>query len=416
MKKLIVILILAIFTVNLYSQNFSISADLRARYEMRNGYATLRPDSALPANFISQRSRIIFNYENEKIKLRFSPQNVKVWGDVLSTSKNDINNSMHEAYGEVLINKTLSIKLGRQELNYDNARIFGNVDWTMQARSHDAIIFKIKLDSLHNLHLGAAYNSQTETNFKQNYTLPQYKTLQYLWYHGKFQTINISVLGLNNGMPYLDNRKEKIAFSQTSGLFANYQENNLSWEIAYYMQTGKIGKNNVNTMNANANIDYQISKRFKTGLGFEYISGKSNNDVSTDVKSFNPLYGTNHKFNGYMDFFYVGNHINTVGLIDMYANINYKHKNFAAKLTPHLFQSAESVYFAGEKQSKDLGTEIDFTMNYSLYKDCVIECGYSQIFATKTLEMLKTGNKNNSNNWAYVMIKINPQLFSSNLK
>ena len=30
--------------------------------------------------------------------------------------------------------------------------------------------------------------------------------------------------------------------------------------------------------------------------------------------SFTPFYGTNHKFNGHMDYFYVGNHIGNVGL------------------------------------------------------------------------------------------------------
>ena len=36
------------------------------------------------------------------------------------------------------MNEKFAFKVGRQEINYDDARIFGNVDWAMQARSHDA--------------------------------------------------------------------------------------------------------------------------------------------------------------------------------------------------------------------------------------------------------------------------------------
>ncbi|MDZ7608893.1 MAG: hypothetical protein U5K79_25710 [Cyclobacteriaceae bacterium] len=49
--------------------------------------------------------------------------------------------------------------------------------------------------------------------------------------------------------------------------------------------------------------------------------------TDTNDKSFNPLYGTNHKFYGYMDYFYVGNshgqvgNGTTSGLIDLIKNL-----------------------------------------------------------------------------------------------
>jgi hypothetical protein len=35
------------------------------------------------------------------------------------------------------LTEAFSMKLGRQEVIYDNSRIFGNVDWAQQGRSHD---------------------------------------------------------------------------------------------------------------------------------------------------------------------------------------------------------------------------------------------------------------------------------------
>jgi hypothetical protein len=47
------------------------------------------------------------------------------------------------------------------------------------------------------------------------------------------------------------------------------------------------------------------------------------NDTSSDVKSFNSLYGTNHKFNGWVDYFYVGNHAESIGLVDINTVFGY---------------------------------------------------------------------------------------------
>lgn len=411
MKKYLILIALSL-GLAAKAQQFEINTDLRARFENRNGYGTLKPDTEKAASFISQRTRILFDYSFKNIKLRVSPQNVKTWGDVITTSKTDANNAFHEAYGEIKMNEKFSFKLGRQEINYDDARIFGNVDWTMQGRSHDAFILKFNPNVKNQLHLGLALNANKETNFYENYTVAQYKSFQYLWYHTDFKKINLSVLALNNGMPYLDGSEEKIDYSQTLGSRLVFK--NESWNIdgAAYLQTGKLADNTVNANYLSANVGYKFSTNFNTTLGFERLSGKDQNDTSPDVKSFNPLYGTNHKFNGYMDYFYVGNHINSVGLNDVYVTFGYEKNKLSAKLTPHYFASAAAIYIASEKQDNYLGTELDFTVAYKMYDYVTIDAGFSQMFASTSMEVLKTGNKNAGNNWAFLSVKINPNLFA----
>ncbi len=399
-------------TITISAQQFDINADLRARFENRNGYGTLKPDTEKAASFISQRTRLIFDYSFKNIKLRVSPQNVKTWGDVTTTSKTDANSAFHEAYGEIKMDEKFSFKLGRQEINYDDARIFGNVDWTMQARSHDAFLLKFNPNSKNQIHFGLALNANKETNFYENYAVLQYKSLQYLWYHTDFEKLNFSILALNNGMPYLVGTEEKIDYSQTLGSRLVFKNGSLSIDGAAYLQTGKIADKSLSANYLSANISYKFSATLNATSGFERLSGKDQNDTSTDVKSFNPLYGTNHKFNGYMDYFYVGNHANSVGLTDVYATLNYEKNKFSAKLTPHYFASAATIYKAGEKQNSYLGTELDFTLEYKMYDYVTIDAGFSQMFATTTMEVLKGGNKNAGNNWAFLSIKINPNLFN----
>ena len=398
------------------AQQFDINADLRARFENRNGYGTLKPDKEKAASFISQRTRIVFDYSFKNIKLRFSPQNVRTWGDVITTSKSDANGAFHEAYGEIKMDEQFSFKLGRQEINYDDARIFGNVDWAIQARSHDAFLLKFNPNSKNQIHLGLALNANKETNFYENYAVLQYRSLQYIWYHTDFKNLNFSVLVLNNGMPYLDGTEEKLDYSQTIGSRLVYKKENLSIDGAAYLQTGTIATNSVSANYFSANINYKTKSNFNAGLGFELLSGKDQNDTSTDIKSFNPLYGTNHKFNGYMDYFYVGNHNNSVGLTDVYANLSFEKNKYSLKLTPHYFASASSLYSAGEKQDNYLGTELDLTFGYKMYDYVSVDAGFSQMFASSSMEILKTGNKNAGNNWAFLSIKINPNIFTNNVE
>ena len=61
MKKCL-ILIALLLGVIAKAQQFDINADLRARFENRNGYGTIKPDAERAASFISQRTRLIFNY------------------------------------------------------------------------------------------------------------------------------------------------------------------------------------------------------------------------------------------------------------------------------------------------------------------------------------------------------------------
>ncbi len=106
---------------NLLGQ-FILSGELRPRMESRHGYSTLADESSKTAIFISQRSRINFSFNHEEYKIGLSIQDVRVWGD--EEQLKDISSAVvHEAWGEIKINHYLSVKLGRQELPYDDHRL-----------------------------------------------------------------------------------------------------------------------------------------------------------------------------------------------------------------------------------------------------------------------------------------------------
>ncbi|MEO6357052.1 MAG: alginate export family protein, partial [Ferruginibacter sp.] len=131
----------------------TLTGQIRTRTELRDGLGTLKPATNSAAFFTSQRSRLTFNYKMNHIVFQTSLQDIRVWGQDASTISNADGSKLgvHEAWAEIsLANKKdtsfqhsavdyFGVKIGRQELLYDDSRLLGNLDWLQQARRHDAI-------------------------------------------------------------------------------------------------------------------------------------------------------------------------------------------------------------------------------------------------------------------------------------
>lgn len=414
MKKLILLAGLGMLSSTVFAQEFGVDLQLRPRVEYRHGYKTLVPDNVDAATFVSQRSRLNFNYGSEKLNAYISLQNVRVWGDVNTLSATDVNGTaIHEAWASFNLSPEFSFKMGRQEIVYDDSRIFGNVDWAQAGRSHDAFIATYQPNANNRLDVGLALNAEDETLFKANYDVNNYKSFQYAWYHTSFGNLNLSLLALNTGFTFVENTEQDVDYNQTLGTHLNFGQDKLKVDASAYFQTGKIDDRHVSAYNLAGNLHYQLDSNFNLGVGAELLSGTDMDATSNKIKSFNPLFGTNHKFNGWMDYFYVSNHINSVGLLDINLPLKYQKEKVTLQLIPHLFSSAATVVDrSGNKKDNYLGTEIDFAFGYKIADNIDFQLGYSHMFATDTMEVLKGGNHKNTTNWAWAMFVFKPKLFT----
>ncbi len=385
-------------------------ADIRMRYEFRNGYAAPRPDSAKAAHFVTQRNRLRIEYRDSRLKLRITPQNVRVWGDVATMSRSDINMQLHEAWAELALGKRADVRIGRQELDYDDARILGNVDWNMQARSHDVIRISYRPDSLQQLHAGAALNAGRESLFKENYPVAnQYRLMQFGWYRVGSAARSLSLLVLNQGIPFFDGLQEKLAWNQTMGFRALRRTKDWHAELSSYLQTGHIGKRPLLAWQMAATASTNISEKWKLTAGMERLSGQPLPGEKRTLGSFNPWFGTNHKFNGYMDYFYVGNHLNNIGLLDLHGSVDWHAGRTGIQLTSHYFAAAVPVGLPVQ-QGRKLGVELDATVRFAIGRFSSLVGGYSQMIASPLLGYIKGGGYGKTNNWFYTSLNISPQI------
>jgi hypothetical protein len=400
---------------------FVIDGQMLQRAEYRHGHIEpLRKDQKA-AKFITQRARLQALYSFENLNLFMSVQDIRTWGDSPQVKRDDNNFSLHEAYAHYKFDKQWSIKVGRQELNYDNARFLGNLDWFMQGRAHDFAMIRYEKGN-RKLHIGGGYN-QNGGNLpvvEVPYLVPnQYKSAQMLRYENKSETWHYSFLAWNEsrqntqleGNPHFDNLTfglPNLQYTLGKNQFSGF---------AYY-QTGKdfVGK----SLSAHdVSAQYQrtffynetAGKRFRMIVGFELLSGTNTTETENNY-SFNPLYGTNHLFNGYMDAFYVANrHLNSVGLNDYYLKGRYEISNkFFAQLDYHYFQANANVNNGVEKLSSGLGSEIDLSLGYIMSPVFSIQGGYSHLFQTDTYDFIKGGNLQSTQNWVYIMLIFRPNI------
>ncbi len=440
------------------SQTIKVDGEIRPRAEYRNGYKQLLPTDAKAAFAISQRTRFNAFYGSKLFKAYVSMQDVRVWGDVPQLDKGSSNSfGIHQAWGEYFFNEKFSFKVGRQELVYDDSRILGNVGWAQQARAHDLALFKYEKKGL-KIHLGLAFNQMSESLSGTGYYISMngdgsvnpmaknYKTMQFLWLHTKIGEAGLSFLFLNNGMESVSytrdlsgqvtNTEFETLYSQTIGARFTPTLGPVKLAAAAYYQMGKVkaDTNSLSAMYFALSASFKASDKMTIIGGFEYLSGRSSKDAYENpdqFKSFTPLYGTNHKFNGHMDYFYVGNHGNSVGLIDLYATLKMKFGKWSVFATPHYFMAAADVYKpktviksdfpedSYETMSKGLGIEIDMGVAYVPQKNMKIVLGVSEMIGTESLAYVGKGHYTNTDQynsngtWAYLMFVFKPNFYTS---
>lgn len=425
MKKYFLFLTAVAFSSIVIAQEFKIDAQLRPRFETRNGFGKFRPilnDEDVAANFISQRSRLSLSYKTtgETLKMGVALQDVRTWGDLAQVaSKNNNSFMIHEAWAEVMLNPKLGLKLGRQEIDLDNARIFGNLDWQQQARAHDAAV----LNYSGNFQFKAAYALSTKGETLTNviYDVANYKSLQFLWFNKKFETVNLSLLFLNNGMEYTKDALKpgiagrSVAYSQTSGGRLEFRKNKFKVNIEGYYQSGKDHINtSLDAFDLIAEFALKPNTNCNLTLGTEFLSGTDANETDGKNHSFNPLYGTNHKFNGYMDYFYVGGrYLNSRGLNDIYATGIYTKNKFSLELGLHAFNAMADVLNTNNQiLDKYLAAEADLLGAYKLNDVVTMQAGFSVLKGTETLERIIGGDSSKLNTWGWISFNIKPTLYS----
>lgn len=249
------------------------------------------------------------------------------------------------------VGKTL-LHAGRGQVNLDNQRFIGTVGWRQLERSYDSVF--VANNSVKNLSLlaawvygaqgvkaGATADANTILLHAAYTVMPELKITAYDY----MVAVNHPVLTTYGSDTY------GIALTGKANIGAK-----LTYRAEYALQ--KDASMKLHGIKGKADADYfniDIGANVSgilIGANYELLSGSTGTDGKTN---FIPALGTNHKFNGWADHFYVADTGPSGGLQDMNIRLGYKAKG-VGKLLAVYHQFTADKKMGGED---DLGTEID---------------------------------------------------------
>ena len=403
--KFTLIALLLLATSSVMAQ-FSFSGEFRPRTEWRDGFNYKYQPGGNTAGregtdgYIHTDARVALaaKYAAETYTAYIAIQEVFTFGDrpQISAAGNG-NIRMQEAWADIKLSKLTSFKLGRQPLSYDDQRILGGLGWAQQARTHDVGIVKYANNG-YSLDAGFGYNTDGDNVYGTS-ALFSYRNIAFLRVNKKYESLNLSVLALHNTFQDANIGPETSNLF-TGGVHLDYKPGALTFSANAFIQDGeRVGQVAVEAAYlASLDVNFKATEKTVFGIGAEVISGKTDTSVG-----FFPLYGTNHKFNGLMDRFYVGNHAAGNGLVDLNITAATKiFKTYGLKIKGHMFSE--------QSQTKNsLGQEIDLVFSKK-FKEFSLAGGYSQFFESDDFPNPAANPPAKSlQNWAWLMLTIKPK-------
>ena len=414
MRYLAGLFLVFIFCTTSVLAQLGIRADISPRAELRHGYRTMPHEDAKPAGGFNQRTRIILDWKSENIITKISFQDVRMWGQ--NPQKVHIPSlDIHEAWAELLFSDELSLKVGRQEVRYDNQRFFAINDWIPQAQKHDVALLKYETPEL-KLHFATAFNQDWSAygrNFGTTYLVNNYKYMNFLWFNTDVANDgNLSLLAIADGFEHDRPGTNPLYVRGTWSAYYTQKVGNIDLMLNPAFQHGR---NPVGTPVAayyfSAEASAQPSEPLRSTLGFEILSGNYPDDPDT-YRAFDPTHGAGHSNHGFMDYFTnIPVHTRGAGLVNPFIKNRYRmntRTNLHADL--HLFFIQNDFIHAGEEISKYLGTEVDLMINYGFNDFTRIIGGFSMMFGSESMEIIKSGSKDEPAYFLYLMLRIRPRL------
>jgi len=338
---------------------------------------------------------------------------------------------MHQAYIDLksLLDSGIHLKLGRQEMAFDEHRLIGTIGWIQQAQTFDAVRADVNLSQVIDGLSLTGFFAKTVAEFTHptlGSTLPTNTSSFESNFAGERLTYKLGGKGdrITQYFYYALNPARTGAAAQTSPNVAN----NIEYVGAYLAKHfGGIrfrfdGAYEFGDVNATKNIKaYMLTASLGTkfssimhgaGIAFwyDYLSGDTDNTSAGDTTdhTFTTPYATNHKFYGNMDKFL---NIPNQGLQDIIVKMWVKPFK-KLKVAVHLHQFLSARKGTSAQAPKNLGQEIDMHLRYPLAKNTVLGLGYSHYFGNGTVSAKTGAGSHNAgiadttlnSNWGYAQV------------
>lgn len=324
-------------------------------------------------------------------------QDVRAWGaepNTLTVGGNVMD--LHEGYIALTPWTGVTLEAGRRTWAYDDERIIGTVGWALQERRFDGGRVRLLLGGVEgDLFYAKLAEPDTLAPNGNNDT-----DLVGLHATYKFSSYVASLLAVAD----FDDTDDKERKRATAGLFFRGTPGMFKVRLEGYAQLGKVGDEDLLAFFAGGEFGVVLKEvaAASVTLGADFLSG-DDKPAEGKIKSFDTMFGTNHKFYGLMDFFTAfPKDTGGRGLLDAWARLGADPMaNLNVAATYHLFRLATK----DDKDDSALGHEIDLEVGWSPIKQLRIYGGGGVMLPGASLKNLKGGN-DDMEVWAFIQTDV----------
>ncbi|HHH31711.1 MAG TPA: hypothetical protein ENK57_25640 [Polyangiaceae bacterium] len=325
------------------------------------------------SDFLRHRARLGLDLDWEsRVGVFVQVQDIRLLGEELDTLGDfDADGfDLHQGYARVRPFEQLELRIGRQEIAYENHRLIGTVAWLEQARSFDA--FRISFDE-GMLHADAFYAKVVEGAAASHQDAGVDGDVDLLagnLHVAAFDELDVALVGVletshsrNLGTAGgIVGGKTSVGFSYALEGYGQFGSARGDVTHRAYLLSGRLGQQ----------IDVATTPYVRSFV--DYVSGDS--DPSDDVRSsFTTLYSTAHKFHGEMDFFLnLPRDTNEAGLIDLGGMLGFHPVGkMDLGVTYHNFRTAAAT----PTGATTFGHELDTILSYRPWAPLSLDVVYA---------------------------------------
>ena len=353
------------------AQEVKLGGQVRPRWEFRDPFAVT---SAGGDWFVSMRARADITATLEKnVTVFVQLQDVRMWGEEGNTlgDFSADNVDLHQAYVDVKKqgNTSLAVRAGRQQVVFGGQRLVGAVNWSQQGRSFDAVKLSAGDERLHIDVLGAVLANDLTATFDAD--------AHFLAAYGQVKEVGPGTLEAYG----LYNKVAAVAPTSQMTMGARWfgASDKIDFRVEGSYQIGQRMDNDVSAFMIGGRVGTKLNDgKASLALWYDYLSG--DDDPGDDqIKVFDTLFATNHKFYGLADYFLnIPVHTAGRGLQDIALKGSLMVADAVTfRMEAHSFRAAQSEGL----RTGHFGEEFDLNAAYRYTQNLGFSAGISYIMA-----------------------------------
>lgn len=383
----------------------------RTRAEWHEGYKEL-PSHKPAAAFVSQRTQLGLGFKYRQYETYINVQDGRIWGgkadpaSLLLEGWLQIRNSYSSGFFR-------SLRVGRQEIQLDDAWLFMARRYAKTGLAHDALRLQCEYHRL-STDFFAMYNTNDEANSRSEFYAQMYYKYMFIA-HANYQLApqnSLAAIAVGDCTQVKDS-PTRLRTRFTGGFIINLTPVPIiQMKTELYYQGGTtysaLYSRSMEVRAFSIHSRLFVLSKVKTGVGVDWVSGGTQADIDRGrLYQFDRLSGTSHTFFGYMDYFAA--QLPTLkghGLRDLnlwaYSPKVYRTQ---VELSLHAFQMDKHPV----NVDPFLGGELDFKATLDLHADMRLEVVYGYFYATHSLVALQGSDPKQQGHFASISLQYAPK-------